>query len=81
MFSDFSRTNLLETYFFLIFFRNLVGLADLNEKNLKLQGYEVISISPFSWNSMNMTVRGAKNDYLQKVLIKKKELLEGVGID
>ncbi len=53
----------------------------MNEKNLKRQGYNVIVISPFGWNSMNMNVRGAKNDYLQKIFIKKKELRESVGID
>lgn len=36
------------------------------EKNLELQGYNVISVSPYSWNAMHMNVDDAKSDFFRQ---------------
>jgi len=63
------------------FYRNPVGLADLNEKNLRFQGFHVIVINPFDWNSMNMAVGNAKSEFFKNRFKKKKEILESIGVE
>jgi len=53
-------------YFHLQDTKKAVGPVYMMEKNLELQGYNVISVSPYSWNAMHMNVDDAKSDFFRQ---------------
>ena len=48
--------------------RNLAGHLVSNNKELELQGWRVININPFVWNSMQMGDYETKNKFLKEAV-------------
>jgi len=49
--------------------KKATGRARINSNELKLEGWQVIHINPFSWNSMQFAEDHAKRNYLQSSLL------------
>jgi len=48
--------------------RNLAGSEKSNTRELELQGWNVISVNPFSWNSLQMGEDRAKKQFLEQTI-------------
>ena len=48
--------------------RRLKGFHKLKRRHLEILGYRVIEIDPLDWNSMRLSEKEAKNDYLQECI-------------
>ena len=53
-------------YFILFGFRKLEGEYQNNNIQLGLQGWQVLTISPFSWNSMFLADNSAREHFLKE---------------
>ena len=50
--------------------RRLKGIHVMRRRHLEILGYRVIEIDPVDWNSMRLSEKEAKNDYLQERIYK-----------
>ena len=48
--------------------RNLAGFSQSNHEELELQGYRVVSINPFTWNSLQLGDKNSRTKYLQSII-------------
>jgi hypothetical protein len=49
--------------------QRLIGMYELHNHNLKMEGYTVIAVSPMTWNKMAMTIGQAKKDFVKNLLL------------
>lgn len=48
--------------------KKLTGKPRMDETNLQLQGYNVVSVNPYTWNAMAMAIGKAKKDFFKRRL-------------
>merc|ERR1711953_972748 len=48
--------------------RNLAGFLQSNNEELEIQGYRVVSVNPFTWNSLQLGNKISRTKYLKSII-------------